>query len=115
MELDERLLYETIGQGIRRRRLELGITQGQLAQTAGVLRSSIANVETGKQRSPLHLIYRLCAALNLDARQVLPDTSEVIRGSRIEVDTGDAVVEMPPAGAAVLKELRERRTSGVRE
>ncbi len=115
MELDERLLYERIGSGIRTRRLGLGLTQGQLAEAAGVLRSSVANVETGKQRSPLHLVYRLCVALDLDVRQILPDTREVTRGGRVEVDTGYAVVEMPSAGAEFLRELRGRGASGVRE
>ncbi len=115
MELDERLLYERIGSGIRTRRLGLGLTQGQLAEAAGVLRSSVANVETGKQRSPLHLVYRLCVALDLDVRQILPDTREVTRGGRVEVDTRYAVVEMPSAGAEFLRELRGRGASGVRE
>lgn len=115
MILDEALLYSRIGDAIRRRRSDLGMTQGQLAEAAGVLRTSVANVEAGRQRAPLHLVYRLCVALGVEVSAIIPRVGEVARPATVEVDVGNGVVDMPPKSAELLRELWQKQAKEGRE
>lgn len=60
-------LYSLVGPRIAQRRLELKITQADLAGDVGVSRPSLANMERGKQVIALHHLYRLISALELSA------------------------------------------------
>ena len=58
-------LYRALGRRVAARRKVLELTQAQLANRVGFSRASIANIERGEQRLPLHQIYRLTTALGL--------------------------------------------------
>ena len=66
-------LYEEIGDRIRKEREELGFTQSDLAQEIGMLRTSIANIETGRQRLPIHVLFNIARALGVTPKRLLPD------------------------------------------
>lgn len=57
---------------LRAWRIERGLTQGQLADKAGVGRSSITNTENGGKVSPL-TISRLAKALGITQAQLLDE------------------------------------------
>jgi transcriptional regulator with XRE-family HTH domain len=59
-------LYDALGRRIQAAREERGVTQQQLADAAGLTRTSITNVEAGRQRTPLHVLVAISQAL--DAR-----------------------------------------------
>lgn len=105
MNTDENRLYRHIGLAIRQRREALGITQVQLASKVKLLRTSIANLETGKQRMPLHSLYPICAALGIEVTAILPAINEVVKEPslvlRIDADDQD----VPARAAAVVTEL----------
>jgi transcriptional regulator with XRE-family HTH domain len=69
-------LYSEIGAAIREARDEAGITQKELADRAGMSRASIANIEAGRQQFPLHVLYRIARALDVDATRLLPAASQ---------------------------------------
>jgi transcriptional regulator with XRE-family HTH domain len=71
-----RLLWET-GFRIRVARETKGLTQEQLAERAGYARASIANIEAGKQRLPLHMLYELAVALDVKPTHLLPSMTAV--------------------------------------
>jgi transcriptional regulator with XRE-family HTH domain len=48
------------------------VTQQQLADQAGLTRSSIANVEAGRQRVPLHVLAAIALALKVEPQDLLP-------------------------------------------
>lgn len=80
--VDEKRLYLAVGQKIRKIREDqslLGkkLTQGKLADDVGLERTSITNIEQGNQKLPLHILYRICNALNVPLEAVLPPLSEV--------------------------------------
>ena len=77
MAVDERQLYHYIGQRLKDQRGALGLTQQQVARQTGVERTSITNIEAGRQKLPLHLLYHLCDVLEIDVREVLPAASEI--------------------------------------
>lgn len=79
MGIDCAALYGQIGGRIREIRALRGVTQTQLAAEAGLQRTSIANIERGRQRPPLHVIYELSEALGVDVHDLLPSAVEVPR------------------------------------
>jgi HTH-type transcriptional regulator/antitoxin HipB len=55
-----------LGARVRTRRVELGLTQGELADVAGVSPRFLSELENGKQTAQLAGIQRVLAALGLD-------------------------------------------------
>jgi transcriptional regulator with XRE-family HTH domain len=70
------VLY-TFGQAVRRRRQNLGLTQEQLAQRAGLGRSYVTDVELGLRNVALTTIVRLAVALEMPVSRLLQDLDEM--------------------------------------
>lgn len=81
--MDESELYRHFGQLVRRHRDRLRLSQAQVAGAVGLTRASVANIETGRQRIPLHQLYRLAHALRADVGDLLP---RQVTGSRSMAD-----------------------------
>jgi DNA-binding XRE family transcriptional regulator len=107
VEVNETVLYRGIGNKLRQRRDDLKVTQGQLATEAGVKRTSITNIEAGRQKVPLQLLYKLCAALEIEVVDVLPTNSEITQPSTVPVVLDGNVRHVPPKTAEALKQLLE--------
>lgn len=59
-------------QGLKKHRLEAGLTQEQLAQKSGVSRVTIALLESGKQTiTKSSTIIKLSEALNVEPQDIL--------------------------------------------
>lgn len=69
----EEALYREIGWRIRKERDELGFSQADLAQEIGLTRTSIVNIEAGRQRLPIHMLYAVAHALGVPATCLLPE------------------------------------------
>lgn len=65
-------IYREVGQLVRAHRLKKKFSQEGLAQKVGHTRTSITNIEAGRQRIPLDLLYRLATALQVDVRSLIP-------------------------------------------
>ena len=50
----------------------MGLTQEQLAEQIGLSRTSVTNIERGRQHVVLHQIYEIAAALGLNVEALLP-------------------------------------------
>jgi transcriptional regulator with XRE-family HTH domain len=70
--MDESAIYAQLGQLVRQHRERLNMNQETLGTAIGLSRASIANIETGRQRIPLHHLYRLARALKVEAHSLLP-------------------------------------------
>jgi y4mF family transcriptional regulator len=68
-------LYQHIGRAVRAAREALGLTQEELAATVGVARTSITNLEQGKQHFPLHHLLTVADALGGDLLGLIPSSS----------------------------------------
>lgn len=66
--------YKAFGELLRkvRRNAPRRVTQAKLAAEVGLSRSSIANIERGRQRVPLHLLFDLAAVLRVPPSDLLP-------------------------------------------
>jgi transcriptional regulator with XRE-family HTH domain len=106
MDIEVILLYQRLGENIRERRKEVGMTQSQLAAEAGVLRTSVTNIESGHQRAPLHLLFKICAALGVETSAMIPGNSEIVRPGAVPVEVDGEVKLMPPKAAEALQHLR---------
>lgn len=63
--------YRQLGETIRACREEAGMSQETLARRIGLTRTSICNIEAGRQRVMLHQIRKLCKALGVPPFQIL--------------------------------------------
>lgn len=71
------VLYFTVGIAIRQARQAIEMTQGELAKRAGLARTSIVNIEGGKQRVPLATLYDIADVLGVQAVTLLPRNEDV--------------------------------------
>jgi transcriptional regulator with XRE-family HTH domain len=67
--------YEQFGRRVRSARLDLGLNQETLGHRVGLERSSISNVEQGRQRVQLHMLLEFAAALSVPPERLLPDSA----------------------------------------
>lgn len=76
-DLEERVdaLYAHVGRKVREARQRANWTQADLADAVGMTRSSIANLEAGRQRIPVHLLVWIAEILNTTPRELLPNFS----------------------------------------
>lgn len=71
----------TVGRRVRDRRIELGLTQEELAEAMGYKdKSSIYYIESGRNDIPIQKVYALARALRTNPRL----SDGVAAGSRIE-------------------------------
>jgi transcriptional regulator with XRE-family HTH domain len=101
----EQQLYRIIGLRIRERRDALELTQAQLAQLVGLSRTSITNIESGRQPAPLHQFVRIATALDIDVHALLPDRAELHRQAAVEVLFDGAQQRTPPKAASLIAQV----------
>lgn len=79
-------MYPRIGHRIRRARLRLQFTQAQLGQAVGLTRTSIANIELGRQKIMVHTLFQFAEVLHVSVAQLLPAYEEA--SPQDQVDAG---------------------------
>ncbi len=65
-------VYRQFGQRLREARTQQRLSQAYVAAYVGLSRTSITNIERGRQRIPLHLLYLLAEAVRTDPASLLP-------------------------------------------
>lgn len=75
-------LYAHVGACIREWRLKRGLNQGELAARVSLARTSITNIEAGRQKTLLHTFVDIARALGVEPALLLPPPSsedEILR------------------------------------
>lgn len=72
MQTPSEWLYVEVGKLVRQARKRKGLTQLGLAQVLDVSRTSVTNVELGRQHVQLHTLYLIADTLGVDPRDLLP-------------------------------------------
>jgi transcriptional regulator with XRE-family HTH domain len=67
--------YREFGRRVRSVRENAGITQAQLASAIGLTRSSVANLEAGRQKVLLHVLIVMAELLQVEPSELLPSDS----------------------------------------
>lgn len=109
------ILYKLLGEKIKKRREELQLNQNDLSEKAGVGRASISNIESGRQKPPLSVIYSICNALDIDIHSVLPTyydvEQEMNKGNQISLEQYYDKLKVDPKTqekiASILKEFKK--------
>ena len=99
-------LYRAVGLRVRERRAALGLTQDALAEVVGTSRSSIANLERGRQYVPLHGLLAVAQALNVDLADLLPTRTEIAPMGGVPVRLGDGTLVLSPETLKLIAQLR---------
>ena len=71
-------LYRSIGQRIRSAREALGLRQDELATAVSLTRTSITNIERGKQRLLIHTLCDIAEALRVEPADLLPRLADLM-------------------------------------
>lgn len=74
-------LNAAFGARVRAARTTRALTQEQLAEKAGVSRTTINAIETGRQGAGVDVLYALAEAMDLEPPALLPLRSEVGRAA----------------------------------
>ncbi len=93
----------TVGERIRRRRADLGLTQDELAQKAGISKSFLSDVENGKRSIGAETLLDLGRAMNLSL-------DFLMTGQESEDRRPDKVIPAALARFAAEKGLTVRET-----
>lgn len=69
--------YAVVGKRIRDAREDQGLSQMELATAALLGRTSIANIEAGRQRPPMHKLQLIAFTLGMHPGEFFPDARRV--------------------------------------
>lgn len=89
--MQKQLIYGSLGGLIRRERTKLQMNQDELARRVGLSRTSVTNVELGRQGLAVHQLFEFADALGVEPCELLPDKQ----------------IPEPPAERSVTPELSE--------
>lgn len=74
-ESAEKEFYKALGQLIKQARTNAKLKQEAFASMLNLSRASIVNIEKGRQRPPIHLLWDIGKALNISVTKLLPVVS----------------------------------------
>ena len=97
MDIDS--LYLVIGQKIRSRRKERDVSQLNLAKKLKISRTSVVNIEAGRQKAPIHVLWQLAETLETEIHMLIPKQSELDSSSNQAILDADTVRDINEAAA----------------
>jgi transcriptional regulator with XRE-family HTH domain len=80
--VDRLLLYRLVGDRIQRARFENRKSQRVLAEELGMSRTSMVNIEKGRQHTSLHVLWQIAERLNVEAASLLPTRRDYLASNR---------------------------------
>jgi transcriptional regulator with XRE-family HTH domain len=87
-------LYREFGRLLRQCRKKANLTQEDLADRVGLARTSITNIEQGRQHVSLHVLYELAETVGVSAHELLPDKVILLKDNpQLEKNLGKAMLE----------------------
>ena len=73
LDKSRRELYELVGRNVKKARQALNLTQEELALRVNMTRTSVTNIEKGRQKLLLHTLCDLALAMKVPVVQLMPD------------------------------------------
>jgi len=111
---DDKKLYALLGERIKRlRRMQSPeMNQEKLGQILGLTRTSITNIERGKQKLTVDALYKLCETFSVEVSALMPALSEVVVLPARKVVVGGQSFEVPAKTANYMNTLRPTASAG---
>lgn len=100
--ISQERLYSYIGEQLRTHREKRGMTQQELADLVSLERTSITNIERGKQKLPIHVLFCVCDALGVSPSDVMPRIEQVAERPQLQLVSIGNFSDSVPAGIARL-------------
>lgn len=72
--LQQTEFYRQLGESIRKFRKKRHLSQDALARLVGLTRTSLTNIENGRQHPPLHTLTEIVEQLRVEFSELLPQT-----------------------------------------
>ncbi len=104
-------VYKLVSAKLKNRRLELELTQEDVVMRTDLTRTSLANIEAGRQNPPLHVIYQLCEVLDMEPKDILPYKNELVQTKTLTLSLNQEL-ELPPLAAQVLEAMLREPENG---
>ena len=95
-------LYKQLGETIRARREKAGMTQEGLAKAVRLSRTSVTNIERGRQQLLVHQLLDFATALRAKPHELLDEITPAN-----DVDIEAAIEEVPPEVQKLVAQLRK--------
>jgi transcriptional regulator with XRE-family HTH domain len=70
-------LYSALGERIKDVRKKAGYNQTKFAEQLNISRASLVNIEKGRQRAPLHVLYAIAYLLDIEVSALFPKRVEL--------------------------------------
>ena len=84
---EQERLYQLLGENVRRYRIQRGFTQEQLADRIDLTRTSVVNIEQGRQHPPLHLLFQIAKSLKVPLQTLVPEESAFVVDTVLDDNT----------------------------
>lgn len=88
MALPKGPVYQQLGARIRELRTAISMTQAELAHATSLTRTSITNIEKGRQPVQVHVLLLIADALGVKTTDLLSPFDRVLGDSRITMPRG---------------------------
>lgn len=82
----EDAIYIIIGDTIRQQRRNANMTQQELAARLGLLRTSISNIEAGRQRLPIHTLCAIASLFHIPVSTLFQEVSLTSEGQERQLE-----------------------------
>jgi transcriptional regulator with XRE-family HTH domain len=86
-------IYREFGRILKKRRKEAKLTQDDIANKVGLVRTSITNIEQGKQHVSLHMLFQLADAIGARPQDLLPERIVQPLSAELEKTLGSVQLE----------------------
>lgn len=103
------------GRRLRRARVAVDLSQDDVARAVGLSRTSITNIEAGRQRVGLSQLYALATAVHCQPADLLPDmaqTGVAIPGLETELARRNLSREFASVANSIMKRAYAESSSG---
>jgi transcriptional regulator with XRE-family HTH domain len=107
---DHGRLYRLIGRKLCLARKAAGFSQTSLAAAVGISRVSLVNIEHGRQRPPIAVLWDLAEAVGVEVMELIPLRSEVADGGgdvQLDARTVELIAEAADDDPATRRKLAE--------
>ena len=105
---NDHTFYAEVGNRIKRARETLGITQDALASLVSLSRTSITNIEKGRQKLLLHTFVDFVAALQVSPDELLPERNTQLQQALDELLKDHPVKEREWVKSAITSPKKRR-------
>jgi len=83
--------YRKLGESIRKQRKKRGLSQDALARLVGLTRTSLTNIESGRQHPPVHTFCEIAKQLEVEFSELLPRPLTTLASVDVETLAGAKV------------------------